>query len=476
MGWQAVAPPWANLRIARRATAVSHLGVLLRGFVLTLGLASHTLALPQRPAAEQPGSPEIGNALLETAQAALNRHDYVNAATALKQVVAQDPHSVSGWFNLGYAYSGLGQNDAAVRAYQRAIELDPNLFEARMNLGILLLEAQHPNQALEQLQRAVALKPDRARAHLYYARALWLDGKDGEALAELREALRLDPSLAIAHYDMGQLALSRKQFAEARASFEQAVKLDPHLAQARLGLARAAEGLQDTAGAVNALRAYLEVQPRDQEARFHLARLYLQQGMNEEALSTLEQIYQANPKLPGLAAALGDVHALLKHYAESERFYREALAEAPPNRSPWEESDLRRALGQTLLDEHAQLEAAGKADQAATKLASAEKEFRHALQLDPHNAEAAKGLASSLYLEKGYAEAVPIIEGLVRTGNAPPGVYFVLATCYDHLRDRPRALEAYEKFLSLAPDRNSDQVWQAEQRAKLLRRELHRQR
>ena len=148
------------------------------------------------------------------------------------------------------------------------------------------------------------------------------------------------------------------------------------------------------------------------------------------------------------------MNALLKKFPESEKFYRQAVAAAP------NEADLHRALGQTLLDEQ--------------KFAEAEAEFRQSLKLDPRNREAAKGLASSLYLEKHYGEAIPILEALLKAPDPTPGLYFVLATCYDDLRIRPKALEAYERFLALSHDQSPDQEWQARQRAKLLRRELRK--
>src|SRR5438128_12038287 len=69
-----------------------------------------------------------------------------------------------------------------------------------------------------------------------------------------------------------------------------------------------------------------------------------------------------------MAAALGDVNALLKNYPDSEKYYRQALAATPGK------PELHRALGQTLLEEQ--------------KLGEAENEFRTALKLDPHNREA----------------------------------------------------------------------------------------
>ena len=80
----------------------------------------------------------------------------------------------------------------------------------------------------------------------------------------------------------------------------------------------------------------------------------------------------------------------------------------------------------------------------------------------------------TLYLQKRYPEAIPLLEAQAKTSNPPAAVFFVLATCFDHLHDNRNALAAYERFLELAKDENSDQVWQAQQRSKLLRRMLQK--
>ncbi len=415
------------------------------------------LALPLQAQAPRPplSSSRLDlPALFHTAEEALERKDFSAAINALKSVVDIDPNSIPAWFNLAYAYSGLRQNEQAVRAYQKALELQPNLFEARLNLGILLVEMKRPEASLLHLEKAVELKPQHARAHLYYGRALGLAGQPGAAEKQFHEAVHLDPGLAIAHFDLGQLHLAQKRYAEARVAFQKAAQLDPRLAQAQLGVALASEGLNQLAEAGTHFEQYLAANPDDLETRFHLARIYLRQEKNQQALENLQTVYKANPKLPGVAAALGDVCALLKRFPESEKFYRQALAAWPG------ESDLHRALSQTLLDEE--------------KLAEAETEFRTTLKLDPQNRDAVKGLATSLYLQKRYPEAVPLFEALTQAPEPPAGLFFVLATCYDNLHDRPKALEAYERYLERSHNQNPDQEWQARQRVKLLRRELQK--
>jgi superkiller protein 3 len=393
-------------------------------------------------------------ALLHKAQDALGKNDFAAAAEALKQVVAAQPTLTAAWFNLAYAYTGLHQHEGAVASYRKALELDPNLFEARLNLGILLIQLNNPQGAMEHLEKAATLKPDHLRAQLYYARALALTGQPERAEKQYQTVLRLDPKLAIAQYDLGQLYLQQKRYQEALGSFQRASELDPALPQAPLGMALAMEGLKDEGNAVAHFEQYLALRPDDLETRFHLARLYLEQGKNAQAYEGLQTVYRAKPETPGLAAALGDVCALLKKFPESEKFYRQALLAAPAD------PDLHRALGQTLLEEE--------------KLSEAEGEFRTALTRNPRSREAGQGLATSLYLQKRYPEAIPLLEALVRAPDPPPILIFALASSYDNLHVLQKALDNYERFLQLSKGQSPDHEWQATQRAKLLRHQLQK--
>jgi tetratricopeptide (TPR) repeat protein len=391
-------------------------------------------------------------ALLKTAQDALNRKDFPEAIKALQVVVAKQPDLAAAWFNLGFAYTGLHQDTDAINAYQKALEIEPAMFEARLNLGILFLEGKQPQAALEHLQKATTLKPDHVRAHLYYGRALAQCGQTEAAAKQYQEVVRLDPQTAIAQFDLGQLELQQKHSAEALAAFEKAVVLDPQLIQAELGAALAAEDLKDNAQAIGHFEKYLAIRPDDLETRFHLARLYLKQNENQKARDRLEAVYRTKPDMPGLTAALGDVCALLKKLPDAERYYRLAVAANPGD------SDIHRALGQTLLDEE--------------KYPDAEKEFRAALGLNSHSREAAYGLALSVYFQKRFQEAIPLLEQIGHAPDPPAFLFYLLGTSYDQLRARKEALANYERFLQASQGRAPDYEWKATQRAKLLRRML----
>ena len=411
------------------------------------------------------GQPDVA-ALMQQAGDALERKDYRGALEPLKAVTANFPatspetvpQAAIAWYYLGYAYHGLQQNEDSRLAYEKAVELKPDLYEAQLNLGRLLIELREPAAAAPHLRKAAGLKPADARLHFDIGLALQSSGQSAAAEAELRQALTLDPKLDAAAYSLGQAEFDEKRYAEAAADFRRALEMNPKRADAELGLATVSEALGQTAEAEQHLEDCLKLQPENASVRFHLARLYLRESKTGPAIGHLEALDQAHAPIPGLDGALGDAYALAGKFSDSETYYRKALA-APPERSDNDSAaDVHRALAETLLKESKTAEAAG--------------EFEKAIQLDPGNAEAAKGLASSLYLEKRWADAAPLIERLLRSPAATPGFYFILATCYDHLRDRQRALDAYKEFLARSNGSNADQEWQARQRAKLLSREL----
>ena len=102
--------------------------------------------------------------------------------------------------------------------------------------------------------------------------------------------------------------------------------------------------------------------------------------------------------------------------------------------------------------------------------------MRVALQLDGKNLAYRKDLSSTFFLGGNYPAALSALDEIAKVEQPGAGVWFVRAICYDKLNQPKPALEAYQKFLDLDQDKNSDQTWQAKERSKVLRRMLERKR
>jgi Flp pilus assembly protein TadD len=107
---------------------------------------------------------------------------------------------------------------------------------------------------------------------------------------------------------------------------------------------------------------------------------------------------------------------------------------------------------------------------------AAEKELNVALQLDRNNLTYWKALSSTFYLAGNYPGALAALDVIAKSETPGAGAWFIRALCYDKLSQVQLAFDAYQKFLELAPDKDSNQVWQAQQRSKVLRRLLDQKR
>jgi len=108
------------------------------------------------------------------------------------------------WFARATALEG-GDDEAAMRAYERAIEADPALVEARINLGLLQHRAGRLAMAERTYRSAMAACGDAPLLAYNLGVLLEDQGRRREAAAAYRSAVGSDPSLADAHYNLALL-------------------------------------------------------------------------------------------------------------------------------------------------------------------------------------------------------------------------------------------------------------------------------
>ena len=134
---------------------------------------------------------------------------------------------------------------------------------------------------------------------------------------------------------------------------------------------------------------------------------------------------------------------------------------------------LQRAI--TLAPNDVQLlDGLGRIYMQKRDFASAEKEFKAALQLDQNNLVVWKNLGSNYYLSGNYPATLAALDVIAKAETPTAASWFIRALCYDKLHQAKPALEAYQRFLAMDERKNPDQVWQAEQRSKVLQHMLEK--
>jgi tetratricopeptide (TPR) repeat protein len=204
------------------------------------------------------------------------------------------------------------------------------------------------------------------------------------------------------------------------------------------------------------LRDYLAVQPDAPGAQSRVIHLLLEQKQYEAALTELDRADAGKaPTLDSLRSR-ADIQIAQKKWDDAILTLRKAITLAP------RDAELRGGLGRVFMQKR--------------DFASAEKEIKVALEMDRNNLVYWKDLRSTYYLGGNYSATLATQDLIARVETPGAGEWFIRALCYDKLNQPKPALEAYEKFLELDQDKNPNQVWQAQQRSKVLRRMLDQKR
>jgi superkiller protein 3 len=443
--WRKVALP------ALRAIAV--ILIFSAGSILTMAAGATRLSDEQSQTRTEKVANPL-NDLLEEAQKAIDSQHFEAAIPLLQKVIAEKPDIAWAHFQLGYAYTGLKRTDEARAEYEKATTLDPKMSEAYLNLGILLSE-KHPAAAVAPLRRAVDLLPAQSRPRFLLGLAQERSGNVAGATESYEGGLRLDPRDAEIAAHLGSLYLGLKRYADAETKLRAALELQPKSAPLMLGLAEALDA-EKKPEAADAFRDYLAVNPTDSGARARLIHLLLEQQKYDEALAELDRADAGHaPTLDSLRSR-ADIQIAQKKWDDSIVTIRKAVELAP------RDAQLHGGLGRVYMQKR--------------DFPNAEKEIKVALQLDRNNVAYWKDLSSTYYLGGNYPATIATLDAIAKMETPGAGEWFIRALCYDKLNQAKPALEAYQRFLDLDQGKNPDQVWQAQQRSKVLQRMLDQKR
>jgi tetratricopeptide (TPR) repeat protein len=107
---------------------------------------------------------------------------------------------------------------------------------------------------------------------------------------------------------------------------------------------------------------------------------------------------------------------------------------------------------------------------------SAERELKAALQIDHNNLLVWKNLSSTYYLAGNCPATLATLDVIAKAEQPTAASWFIRGLCYDKLHQVKPALAAYQQFLALDEGKNPDQVWQAQERSKVLKHMLEEKR
>jgi len=257
------------------------------------------------------------------------------------------------------------------------------------------------------------LPKERAINHYVLSQLLLDQERYDEALRELTNAVKADPSLSVAHAAIGDIHRKRGSYELARRSYEDACRTNPYAFRPHYNLGVTYQMLAEAAKTIetiedclrSAVQVYLRavtLEPQDFDTNLNLSACYFQLGKYEMAEHYCTAAIAINPRSPQAHSNLGIIY------------------------------------------------------DSQNKLYEAVREYNTSLELDLNQPKLLLNLGSTYVRQGRLKPAIRVFTTAAQQDPLSSAPWEQMGACYFHLRDFPKAMEAYNKALEL--DRNSPEA------------------
>ena len=327
-----------------------------------------------------------------------------DAAQMFRAYTGFKPDDPNGYLELGRALAKSpipGDREEAIVVLEKANEVKPGNCEVAGALGKLYFDKRDNENALKYYD-LYALCADTlmsAEEHLKLG-TLYVAAKDSaKAVPQLARASQMDSSLAKdANFQLGFLYFARQDHARAIPYFETALKADSTYMPALLNLGLALLAVKQPVAGVDVLRRALAANPKETRARVWIAQTLTSLDSLPEAFDMYQSAIAQDSTNAEAYRGAGVVLLLQKNWPEAAIYLERAVQLDPAN-----------------LQGHVWL---AQSYSNSGDVSKAKMEFNKALDIDPNNRDASKGLE----LIRKYEEQKALKKsGTAPTGTAPSG-------------------------------------------------------
>lgn len=352
-------------------------------------------------------------ALLERiASRLLDRNRPADAADIMKRAVAAQPDRVDGHLGLANIFLRLGDQRGFLAELGEAVRRSKDSAERVNGLTDRAGADEASRKKLIEAGRKLTEAEEKSDGVLLVllGRLLWLNGQIDEAALVLGKAADANPTLGMAYTTLAELKLSKSMWQSALDSCAAAEKAEVREGSVYALKGEALEGLDRSREAISAYEEAVRINPKDGKSLLALARLHEQFDQTNDAIKILRQIVnKVDPKnheareslIRTLLAAAGDPAIRTKNLRQA----REQLSALKRNGAPPNVAGRAEAFYQLAMD--GQSDPKGSLDRYRSAL-------RGLIEKYPKDADTPLDLAISYVSTRDYADALPVVEALLR--------------------------------------------------------------
>ncbi len=178
-----------------------------------------------------------------------------------------------------------GENEKAIRLYEKCAKSFPNHIYSKLNLSFLYYKLNQLEIAEKIIEEAIQLKPSLPNGHCI--RGLILKGLDkyDESKLSLEKAIELDTNYFDAYINLGLLNKDSNKYNEAEEYYLKALEINNKSAIAHLNLGACYKEKQDLDKAILHTKMAIEIDNKLENCYLNLATIYNQIGDYKKSLS-----------------------------------------------------------------------------------------------------------------------------------------------------------------------------------------------
>jgi tetratricopeptide (TPR) repeat protein len=232
---------------------------------------------------------------------------------------------------LGQSYHRLGQDAAAIDAYNRAIAIDPTDPNAFVGRGDVLTGRQLFDEAMADYDEAIRMDAMHSRAFAGRGITFYLQGRDEAAIADFDRAIALDENFAKAYSYRGAARSRLGRNDQALADYDAVIRLMPESAGAYKDRGGVLYRLGRYDSAIRDLDEAIRLDPKKASAYQNRGAARNALGQFERAIDDLDEAIRLDPKNAGAHSNRGLAHFAIGEYDRAIADLSEAIRLDPKN-------------------------------------------------------------------------------------------------------------------------------------------------
>ncbi|MBK7358415.1 MAG: tetratricopeptide repeat protein [Saprospiraceae bacterium] len=158
-----------------------------------------------------------------------------------QEIIDKNPYSYLAWYNLGHAYSCLGEYEKAVEALEYSFLINSHFEQGYLDCAELCLQVNMYEKALRCYQEANEMFGPDAELIVYIAECLIKLNRHKEAKLKLQKAIYHDPYNEEIFYYLGECYMAEESWKKAIKAYLEAIDLDDQREEFHAGIALAYE-------------------------------------------------------------------------------------------------------------------------------------------------------------------------------------------------------------------------------------------